>query len=77
MENAEYKKFGEDRREYRKYTPWIFFGMEMILAMEIFYIADFFVSIGKFFIIGFLAFFYYRSRKLFQVLDRQEKSKQN
>jgi len=51
--------------------------MEMILAMEIFYIADFFVSIGKFFIIGFLAFFYYRSRKLFQVLDRQEKSKQN
>jgi len=47
----------------------------MILALEIFCTADFFIGIGNLFIISFLAVIYYRLRKLFQILDRQEKLK--
>lgn len=73
--NTIYKKIGHDRREYRKYTPWIFFILEAILVFEILYTMDFFVVLGNIFIIGFLGVMYFRLNKLFYILDRQRKLK--
>lgn len=70
--NKIYKKLGQDRRQYRKYAPWIFFGAEVILTLEILYTADLFVSLGNLFLIGFLGVMYFRLGKLFEVLDRQK-----
>lgn len=71
--NSIYRKIGHDRREYRKYAPWIFFTAEAILTFEILYTMDFFVSLGNLFLIGFLGVMYFRLNKLFSVLDRNEK----
>ena len=73
--NPIYKKIGNDRREYRKYAPWIFFGAELILIYEILYSADIIIGIGNLFLIFFILFTYLRLGKLFTVLDRNEKMK--
>jgi len=63
----------EDKRQYRKYTPWIFFLAEMILVFEILYTTELFVQLGNMFLFIFLIAVYYRLNKLLFILDRQNK----
>lgn len=71
--NNIYVNIGHNRREYRKYAPWIIFLAEAILTFEILYTMDFFISLGNLFLIGFLGVMYFRLNKLISVLDRQDK----
>jgi len=73
--NPIYKQIGSERRQYRKYAPWIFFISEGILTFEILYSMDLVVGIGNLFIIGFLGAMYFRLNKLFTVLDRNNRMK--
>jgi len=73
--NPIYKKLGNERRQYRKYAPWIFFIAEGIMVFELLYSMNLVVSIGNLFIIGFLGIMYFRLNKLFTVLDRNNRMK--
>ncbi len=73
--NPIYKKIGQERREYRKYAPWIFLGAESILVFEILYTTDLFISLGNLFLIGFIGVMYFRFNKFLKVLERNKKLK--
>jgi len=73
--NPIYKKIGNERRQYRKYAPWVFFTAEAILAFEILYSMDVMIGIGNLFLIGFIGVMYFRMNKLFSVLARNNKLK--
>lgn len=77
QKNTTDRKLRHDRREYRKYAPWIFFTAEMILAVEIFYITNVIIGIGHVFLMCFICVGYFRLNKLFSVLDRQKKLKKS
>lgn len=66
------KKLGIEKRKYRKYTPWIFFMTEVILMLEIMYMANLLIGIEEILLVVFLGVFYFRFEKLFKVLDRQK-----
>lgn len=73
--NNIYKAIGQDRRQYRKYAPWIFLLAELVLVVEILYAANLFISLGNIFLIVFLGAVYFRVGKLLDVLERQKKLK--
>lgn len=75
--NPIYKKIGKERRQYRKYAPWIFFGAELVLVGEILYTLDLVVGISNIIIIIALGIAYVRLNKLFHVLDRQKPLKES
>lgn len=70
--NKQYRNISKERRQYRKYAPWIFFLAEMILIIELLYSTSFFVSLGHISVIIFIAAVYYRLNKLFYILKRQK-----
>ena len=66
------KKLGVEKRKYRKYTPWIFFMSEVVLMLEVMYMANLLIGIEQILLVVFLGVFYFRFEKLFKVLDRQK-----
>jgi hypothetical protein len=75
--NPIYKKLGNERRQYRKYAPWIFFLAEGLLTFEILYSVDLIVGIGNLFVIVFIGVMYFRMHKLFSILTRNDRLKSN
>ena len=72
-----YEKVSKDKRRYRKYIPYIFFCLELMLILEIFYISIFFINLGHFSVTIIFIIVYFRLKGLFQILDRQEKLKKS
>jgi len=66
-----------EKRKYRKYAPWIFYGIEAILFFEILYLVNNFLGAG--FVLGFVFAFLMKkpTERLIRVLERQKKYKKN
>ena len=73
--NTIYRRIKNERRQYRKYAPWIFYISELILVFEILYSVDLFVNLGNLFLVIILAIGYIRFIKLMNILERQKKLK--
>jgi len=73
--NPIYKRIKNERRQYRKYAPWIFYISELILVFEILYSVDLFVNLGNSFLMVMIAVGYLRFIKLIDILERQKKLK--